>query len=113
MEISFKTKRLMKVCNDWNKTIRHFGEKQGKILRRRLDDLRAADNLEVMRAPGLGRPEELTQNRKGQISLMLDGPNRLILKPDHSPLPCKDDGGLDWKKVTAVTIIEIVDYHGR
>ena len=27
------------------------------------------------------------------------------------PPPPKKDGGLDWTQITAVTIVEIVDYH--
>ena len=32
---------------------------------------------------------------------------------DHDPVPGLPDGGLDTGQVTAVEIIEIVDYHGN
>ena len=41
----------------------------------------------------------------------LDHPYRLIFKPDHQPLPRKDDGGLDWDQVTKVLVTEVVDTH--
>jgi proteic killer suppression protein len=59
-----------------------------------------------------GHCEELKENRKGQFSLRLDGRYRLIFIPNHDPLPTKPDGGLDWKRITAVKIIEVKDYHG-
>jgi len=83
---------------------------RAKLIRRRLDDLRAAANLEVMRnLPG--RCHELKGDRAGQLSLDLDGPYRLIFCPEHDPVPIKNDGGLDWSQVTTVVMIEVVDTH--
>ena len=80
-------------------------------MRRRLDDLDAADSLEDMRnVPG--KCEELKGDRKGQLSVRLDGGYRLIFVPEHDPIPRKSDGGLDWKRVTAIKVIEVEDYHG-
>lgn len=58
------------------------------------------------------RCHELTGDRKGTLSLNLDGPFRLILRPAHEPLPLRPDGGLDWSAVTAVEIVGIEDTHG-
>lgn len=41
----------------------------------------------------------------------LDHPYRLIFEPAHDPLPQKDDGGLDWFQVTAITIVGVEDTH--
>jgi proteic killer suppression protein len=41
----------------------------------------------------------------------LHGGFRLIFEPADEPVPRKDDGGLDWTKVTVVRILEIKDYH--
>ncbi len=38
-------------------------------------------------------------------------PVRLILVAADDPIPLKPDGGLDWKQVTTIEIIEIADYH--
>jgi len=56
--------------------------------------------------------DELTGNRKGQLSVDLDHPYRLILKPDHDPVPQRKEGGLDWQSVTQIKIIGVVDTHG-
>jgi len=42
----------------------------------------------------------------------LDHPYRLIIRPNHDPLPMREEGGLDWKAVTAIVIVEIKDTHG-
>jgi len=38
-------------------------------------------------------------------------PYRLIFDPANDPIPKKDDGGLDWTKVTAITVLAVEDYH--
>lgn len=73
-------------------------------------DLSAAPTLEDLRTLP-GRLHELTGDRKGQLALDLQQPYRLVIEPTEEPAPVKDDGGLDWRRITAVTIVEIVDYH--
>ena len=46
-----------------------------------------------------------------QFSVKLFRGKRLVFEVDHAEVPRKDDGGIDLTKVTAVRIIEIVDYH--
>lgn len=45
MEILFKTKRLQKLCVDRRERVKKLGLQRSKILQRRLDDLRAAEDL--------------------------------------------------------------------
>lgn len=100
MEISFDG-NANRAFNDFKRLVRLHNAQRAKLIRRRLDDLRAAPNLEVMRnLPG--RCHELKADRQGQLSIDLDGPYRLIFRPAHDPAPRKADGGLDWTKVTAV-----------
>lgn len=88
-----------------------YNTQRAKLIRRRLDDLRAVETLEVMRnLPG--RCHELKGNRAGQLSLDLDGPNRLIFVPYHDPIPKKPDGGLDWNGVTVIKVLGVEDTHG-
>ena len=49
---------------------------------------------------------------KMQLSVDLDGPYRLLFKPANTPVPLREDGGLDWSRVTAITILGITDTHG-
>jgi proteic killer suppression protein len=50
--------------------------------------------------------------RKGQLSVDLDHPYRLIFVVNHDPVPVLPDGGLDWSKVTAIKILGVEDTHG-
>ena len=96
--------------NDLKRLTARFNLQRSKLIRRRLDDLRAAPSLKTMRALP-GRCHELMGNRKWQLSVDLDGPYRLIFKPAHNPPPTKEDGGLDWERVTAILIIEVTNTH--
>jgi plasmid maintenance system killer protein len=110
LDINFSSEKFRKECNDHKTLVRRHGKRRADLLRRRLDDLAAADFLEVMRnLPG--RCHALTGDRAGQISLDLDGPYRLIFTVSNNPVPTKDDGGLDWAKVTAVRIIGVDNTH--
>ena len=111
MEIIFNSTKMEKICNDSRKTQKYFGSIRAKIIRRRLDELRAADTLEDMRSLPSARCHELSQNRKGQLSVDLDHPYRLLFVPEHAPVPTKADGGLDWSRVTAIRILGAEDTH--
>ena len=111
MEISFETKKLAKVFNSEKEIIREYGSKLGKCIMRRLAVLEAANNLIEIPVTPPFRRHELGQNRKGQIAVDLEHPFRLVFKPNHNPVPVKTDGGLDLKKISAITIIEVEDYH--
>jgi proteic killer suppression protein len=42
----------------------------------------------------------------------LDHPYRLIFEAANDPIPRKEDGGLDWMKISAIVIIGVEDTHG-
>jgi plasmid maintenance system killer protein len=112
MDILFKTKKLGKMCNDQKALIQAQGPRRAKLIRRRLDDLRAANTLQEISYLPPARCHELTGNRTGQLSVDLDHPFRLIFRPANDPVPRKPDGGLDWTQVTAIEILGVEDTHG-
>jgi plasmid maintenance system killer protein len=110
LDVLFASERFAKVMDSNQELAKKFGAEMAKRIRRRLDDLSAAESLETMRnLPG--RCHELEAERKGQLAVDLVHPQRLILEPYPQPPPVKPDGGLDWTQVTAVTVLEVVDYH--
>ncbi len=111
MEILFRTKKFQKVCNDSRSLQRERGERQARLIRRRLDELHAADTLAVMGHLPPARCHELGMNRKGQFSVDLDHPYRLIFVPANDPTPRLPDGGIDLSQVTAVEIFGVEDTH--
>lgn len=111
MVVSFSSNRLQKLCNSEKEMRAKLGVRVADKLAQRLSELRAVDILEDLTRLLSARCHELGQNRAGQLAIDLIHPDRLVFKPDHNPLPRKPDGGLDWTKVTRVTVMEIIDYH--
>lgn len=57
------------------------------------------------------RRHQLTGNRDEQYAVDIDRQYRLVFAPDHDPIPRRPDGGVDTERVTAIVIIEVIDYH--
>jgi proteic killer suppression protein len=110
VDISFETTDLQQTCNDDRIAKRRFGAEAAKKLRRRLDDLAAASILSMMKVLP-GRCHELKGDLAGHLAMDLDGGRRLVFRPADDPIPTKDDGGLDWSRVTAICVTAIADYH--
>lgn len=114
MDISFKNGKLEKEFIEGARLDRIHGTLRAQKIRLRMAALRAAANLMVFWPPKSGpdRCHELTGGtRKGQFSVDLDHPYRLIFIPDHDPIPVHEDGGLDWSQVTAIKILGIENTH--
>ena len=110
MEVNFTSKKLAKILSDSKKIRKVYGFTMAKKIMQRLDDMRAAANLEaLMTLPGRHHP--LTGDRKGQFACDLEHPYRLIYKPGNEPLPKDESGRLIYSEVTIIDIVEIKDYH--
>lgn len=107
MDIYFASKKLEKLCSDSREATKVLGTDCARKLRARLADLQAADTVSELVA---GRPHPLTGNRAGQFALDLAGGQRLVFQPKRGGA-AKASTTLDWKRVTAVEIIFIGDYH--
>jgi plasmid maintenance system killer protein len=111
LEVSFSSSALDKRLGSDKSRRREFGDEVARRLARRLNELHAASTLEAMRSMP-GRCHELRENRAGQLAVDVATNLRLVFEPADEPLPAKNDGGLDWSRVRAVRIREVVDYHG-
>jgi len=112
VDILFQDQKLAKVCNSESQLVRKYGQECAKLLRRRLDEFRAADNLNVLRSLPQARCHELKGNREGTLAVDLKHPYRLIFEPANNPIPRKPDGGLDWTGITTIRVLTVEDYHG-
>lgn len=110
MKIDFLDPKFRAACHDTRLANKFMGAESARKLKTRLDDLDAANNMEVMRSLP-GHWEELKRDRVGQFSCRLGGGKRLIVKPQKQPPPTKADGGLDWRAIDSIYILEVVDYH--
>jgi plasmid maintenance system killer protein len=111
VKIGYSSKKLQKLCTVEKEMVRKLGRRVADELQERLAELEAAEVLDNIRCLPYARCHELTADRKGQLTVDIAHPKRLIFKPDHDPVPNKGDGGLDWRRVTSILILEIVDYH--
>ncbi len=115
MDIYFINKRIEKQFNvTKNELLKIHGEKRAKLISVRMERFRAAETLFDLHPPKSppARCHELTHgDRKEQLSVDLDHPYRLIFTPKFPEKVKREDGGLDWKKVNAITIVEIADTH--
>jgi proteic killer suppression protein len=112
MLICFKDGKLEKYFCDERTLKRKWGAEQAKLIARRLTELAAAENLETLKKLPQVRAHELAGDRAGQISLDVKSPYRLLVTPDHEETPRKEDGGLDWQKITKVKVLGVEDTHG-
>jgi len=111
MIIYFKTKKLQKTCNKASETIKKYGPKMARKIHQRLMELMAATCLEDISKVPPPRCHSLSGDRKGQLSVDLEHPYRLLFIPADEPIPATEDGGLDWAMVKEIEIIDIVDTH--
>lgn len=111
MEVTFAKSKLAKVCNSESKLRGEYGPRMAGLIQQRLFELADSATLEDLRHIVGARCHELTQNLKGMLAVDLVHPDRLVFRPTADPPPEKPDGGLDWKKVTAIEVVDIGDYH--
>lgn len=110
MKIFFATYRLEADLLNDQRLRKEGGIARLKRVRERLSSLETAETLaDMVYFPG--HCEELKGDLKGQLSLRLEGPYRLLFEVADSPVPVKEDGGLDWSLVTSIRILRVEDYH--
>lgn len=110
MNIDFLSAKDKEFLESSKRVTKAYGPETAKKLKSRLDDLDAAESMEDMRLLP-GHWEELKKERAGTFSARLQGGFRLIVKPQKEPPPTKPDGGLDWRAIDSIYIVEVVDYH--
>ena len=109
MDITFNKPRLKELLASEKHMKRRYGTRAAKQAKLRITALLRASSLDEL--PRQGSPHPLSGNRKGQFAVRLCSKWRLVFKPDHDPVPLLADGGVDRRRVTRVTILEVVDYH--
>jgi plasmid maintenance system killer protein len=109
LEVSFDDADLAKTCRNEREMLRRYGAVRAKKLQLRLKTLRSAETLADMRSLP-GRCHELHGDLAGTLSLDLDHPYRLLIRPADATRHGRD-GGLDWSAVCAVVVVGIADTH--
>ncbi len=111
MEIVFRTRKLEKAFNSANTLQKTYGARMAKVIMVRMAVLRAAHNLSMVPNTKPDRRHQLGGDRDEQFAVDLVQPWRLVFKAGHEPAPRAEDGGIDTERVTAITILDVIDYH--
>lgn len=98
MKVEYKSRNIEKVCEDVSVAERKYGREMAEKIQLRIDQIRAADSVEMMIQFKIGRCHPLHQNRKNQYAVDLVHPQRLIFEKKGN-------------EIQIANIIEIVDYH--
>ena len=111
MHITFSTRKLEKTFNTEKALIRTYGDRMKNVIVNRMAVLAVASNLALVPTTPPERMHQLSGNLKEQFAVDLIDPFRLVFKPNHEPLPRKDDGGIDRQLIDAIMILDVEDYH--
>lgn len=98
LDITYKNKSIKKVCTDAKTAERTYGQEMAEKIHQRIDEISAADTVEMMVQFRIGRCHPLKQNRKGQYAMDLVHPYRLVFEKNGD-------------EIQIANILEIVDYH--
>jgi plasmid maintenance system killer protein len=109
LEVTFEHADLAETFGNKRELRKKHGAVRAKKIEQRLKHLAAAETLADMWSMP-GRCHELRGDKAGQLSLDLDHPYRLLLRPAGDP-GLGPGGGLDWSVVRAVVVIGIEDTH--
>ena len=110
MDITFKTTKLQKVFNSERFLRKEYGALADTIMRRMVL-LSAQSTLAEVSVTPPPRRHALSGNREGRFAIDLKHPYRLIFVPNHDPISIKGNKSIDLDKITAISIIEVVNYH--
>ncbi len=111
MNIVFAGRKLEKTFNSVTALKRAFGDRMARTIAMRMAVLRNARTLSMVPVTKPDRRHQLEGGRAGQYAVDLVHPHRLVFKSNHDPMPRKKAGGIDTDQVTAITVIEVIDYH--
>ncbi|MDE2729838.1 MAG: system killer suppression protein [Bacteroidota bacterium] len=111
MTINFRTRKLKKLLDSDNALQRGYGQQGAKRVKARMALLLGAGSLHQVPRQSPERLHQLKGRRKEEFAVDLGPRLRLTFVPDHDPVPRYQDGGIDLKRVTAITIRNIEDYH--
>ena len=98
MDITNKNNKIRKVCTDAKTAEIIYRREMADKIHQRIDEINAADTVEMMIQFHIGRCHPLTQNRKGQYAVDLVHPYRLVFEKNGD-------------EIQIANILEIVDYH--
>lgn len=98
MQVTYKNKQLRKICENATEARKLYGQNMARKINQRINEMIAADSVDMMIKCRIGRCHLLAGDMKGQYAVDLEHPYRLIFEKVKN-------------EIKIVKILEIVDYH--
>jgi toxin HigB-1 len=109
MKLEFKSNKIKKQCEDPKEAQKIFGQQIGIKLTLRVNELRAAKNLDDIRKNKANGFHPLEGDREGEYTVTIVHPFRLVFKPVFD----SQSKELSFSEMSIVKIEEVIDYHGK
>ena len=111
MDVTFRNTKLRKIFESQSILKRKYGVRNGLRIASHLAYLRLMSNLASVPSTKPFRCHQLSGDRDEQFAVDLVHPFRLVFEVAHDPIPRDEFGGVDKLRVTAIMIMEVIDYH--
>lgn len=98
MRIVYKNRTLKKVCTEAHEAEKKHGRNMAKKIHQRIDELSAAESIEMLIQYKIGGCHTLKGSRKNQYAMKLVQPYRLVFVKEGS-------------EIQIIRITNIIDYH--
>lgn len=109
MYIYYRNKKIQKLCEEYDYSIRKLGKRNAEILEGRLFQLNSAFSIKDFEENNhSAHCHILKGDRKGYLGIYLKHPSRLIIKPYEAIDEYKDN-----TEIKSIIIWDIEDYHGK
>jgi proteic killer suppression protein len=110
MELSYKNNKLKKSLTT-DKGLLKLNSRLAKKIKQRRIELESADNLEVISKLPVLRLHQYKGNRKGTWSIEIQENWRILFEVNQDPIPTLEDGRIDLKAITIISIESVEDPH--
>ena len=110
MELSYRNNKLKKSLTTDKGIAKNYGTLAKKI-KLRITQLKNADNLEVISKLPVLRLHQHIGKGKGTWSIDIQENWRILFTINQDPIPTLDDGGVDLKAITIISIESVEDPH--
>jgi proteic killer suppression protein len=110
MKLSYKNNKLKKSLTTDKGIAKSYGTKAKKV-KLRITQLENADNLEVISKLPVLRLHQHIGKGKGTWSIDIQENWRILFDINQDPIPILEDGGIDLKSITIISIESVEDPH--
>ncbi len=107
MEVSYDDSKVETLFDNFNLMVKKIGASVTKSIKKRYEQLRAAETFHDFLTTGLGKPHLLKGNKSDCYGISVTGNVRLLVKPI-----AVDFSAEALRKCTKVIIKGVEDYHG-